>query len=810
MALRSASLPLLLLNLLSLYTSCVSSSSDSITTNQSLSGDQKITSKGGNFVLGFFTIVNTSSNFYVGIWYNKISEFTPVWLANRATPISDPARSVFHISQDGNLVLLNQANSLIWSTNSTTSKYSSTVAVLLDNGNLVLRDGGNSSKVFWQSFENPTDTLLPGGKIAYDKVTGVGQKLIAWKDSENPSPGSFSFEMDPQGASQYLLQWKGSQTYWRTGLWDGRMFTGIPEMNGMTSNHDYNLTYFETDKEKYVAYFVQASNIISRVIMDVSGQLKMLTWVEINQQWTQFWFEPKAQCQVIALCGPFGICNEHSSSYCSCLKGFRQKSPKDWDLSDHSGGCVRNTKLQCGGNTTSLQANVEKDEFFQMSIVRLPDNGQNIQSTESSSKDDCELACLTNCSCTAYSYGSSICTIWYGDLLNLQDQYTGSDGGTLYIRLAASELPSHRKNGHITWLVAAAGVAGFLVCVVVVWILVVWRRRMRRRQPISTAELPVMGGLVVFNYSELQRVTKNFSDKLGAGGFGTVFKGVLLDSTAVAVKRLEGLRQGEKQFRAEVSTLGTIQHVNLISLRGFCAEGDDKRLLVFDYMPNGSLDSHLFHNDSSKVLDWSARYQIALGIARGLAYLHEKCRECIIHCDIKPENILLDAAFNPIVADFGLAKLLGREFSHVLTTMRGTIGYLAPEWISGLAITPKADVYSFGMMLLEIISGKRNTKQAETGDYYFPVKAAMQVTEGVVDCLLDERLNGDADMEEVNRACRVACWCIQDMDSERPTMGMVVQVLEGLLEVNVPPIPKLLHDLGVYSHGESIHFELSA
>ncbi|KAJ0983577.1 hypothetical protein J5N97_011832 [Dioscorea zingiberensis] len=804
MTLGSAFLPLLLLHLLSLYTS-VCSESDSITTNQSLSGDQKITSKGGNFVLGFFNIVNSSSNFYVGIWYNQISEFTPVWVANRATPVSDPARSVFQISQDGNLVLLNQANSLIWSTNTTTktstSKYSSTVAVLLDNGNLVLRDGGNSSKVFWQSFENPTDTLLPGGKIAYDKVTGVGQRLVAWKDSENPAPGSFSFEMDPRGASQYILQWKGSQTYWRTGLWDGRMFTGIPEMNGMTSNHDYNLTYFETDKEKYVAYFVQANNIISRVIMDVSGQLKMLTWVEITQQWTQFWFAPKAQCQVIALCGPFGVCNEHSSSYCICINGFSQRSPKDWDLSDHSGGCVRNTKLQCAGNTSA--AKVEKDVFFQMSIVRLPDSGQNIQ-TETSA-DGCELACLNNCSCTAYSYGSK-CTLWYGDLLNLQDQYVGSDGGTLYIRLAASELPSHRKNRRITWVVAG-GVAGFLACVVVVWILVVWRRR-RRRQLISESDQVVMGALVVFKYSELQRVTKNFSDKLGAGGFGTVFKGVLPDSTVIAVKRLEGLRQGEKQFRAEVSTLGTIQHVNLVSLRGFCAEGD-KRLLVFDYMPNGSLDSHLFRN-YSKVLEWSTRYQIALGIARGLAYLHEKCRECIIHCDIKPENILLDAAFNPIVADFGLAKLLGREFSHVLTTMRGTIGYLAPEWISGLAITPKTDVYSFGMMLLEIISGKRNTRQAETGDYYFPVKAAMQVRDGTVDCLLDERLNGDANMEELNRACRVACWCIQDMDSERPTMGMIVQVLEGLLEVNVPPISKFLQDFGVYPHGESIHFQLSA
>ena len=271
-----------------------------------------------------------------------------------------------------------------------------------------------------------------------------------------------------------------------------------------------------------------------------------------------------------------------------------------------------------------------------------------------------------------------------------------------------------------------------------------------------------------FQYRDLRKATRNFSEKLGTGGFGSVFKGTLPDSSVVAVKKLGGVKQGEKQFRMEVKAIGTIQHVNLVPFRGFCAEGKE-RLLVFDYMPNGSLDSHLFHRIDN-VLDWSTRYRIVLGIARGLVYLHEKCRECIIHCDIKPENILLDAEFNPKVADFGLAKLLGREFSHVLTSMRGTVGYLAPEWISGLAITPKADVYSFGMMLLEIISGRRNTKKSEKGKY-FPMEAANKVREGDVLCLLDVRLNGNANMYELNIACRVACWCFQGLESQRPTMG---------------------------------------
>uniref|UniRef100_A0A7N2MC20 Protein kinase domain-containing protein n=1 Tax=Quercus lobata TaxID=97700 RepID=A0A7N2MC20_QUELO len=185
-------------------------------------------------------------------------------------------------------------------------------------------------------------------------------------------------------------------------------------------------------------------------------------------------------------------------------------------------------------------------------------------------------------------------------------------------------------------------------------------------------------------------------------------------------------------------------------------------LYVYDYMPKGSLESHLFR-EGSQILDWKVRYNIALGTARGLAYLHEECRDCIIHCDIKPENILLDADYNPKVADFGLAKLVGRDFSRVFTTMRGTRGYLTPEWLSSEAITPKVDVFSFGKLLFEIIS--------------------------------DYKLENSDSIEELTRACKVACWCIQDDEKDRPTMGQAVQILEGIMEVGMPPIPQILQRL---------------
>jgi len=258
------------------------------------------------------------------------------------------------------------------------------------------------------------------------------------------------------------------------------------------------------------------------------------------------------------------------------------------------------------------------------------------------------------------------------------------------------------------------------------------------------------------------------------------------------VKKLDGLSQGEKQFRAEVSTIGTIQHVNLIRLLGFCSE-QSMRMLVYEYMPNGSLE-RIFASTPVE-LSWNVRFQIALGIAKGLSYLHEECRSCIIHCDIKPENVLLDASFMPKIADFGLAKLVGRDFSRVLTTMRGTVGYLAPEWISGTAITSKADVFSYGMMLFEIISGKRNSAWYQQGETFFPVLVATRLHEGDRAALFDSELMHDANLQELERACKVACWCIQDDENTRPSMGEIVQILEGLLDIDLPPIPCYLQVL---------------
>lgn len=750
---------------------------DTISSNQTLTGNQTIVSSGGKFELGFFA-PGTSSKFYIGIWYKNVPKQTVVWVANRETPISDINSAHLKIS-DGNLVLLNESQAQIWSTGLNDSTNSSVVAVLLDDGNLVLRDGSGSNQSSWESINNPGDTWLPGGKINYDKRTRTKQLLTSWKNSEDPAPGLFSLELDPN-ESQYLIRWNRSEQYWSSGPWNGQIFSLVPEMR---LNFRYNFSYVNNTNESYFTYSVYDPSVISRFIMDVSGQIKQLSWD--NTDWTLFWSQPRQQCEVYAYCGAFGSCNQNSLPFCNCLPGFKQKSENDWSLKDYSGGCVREMNLQCESNGTS--SNGRSDRFLQSPYVSLPEHSQALTV---GSQVECESACLNNCSCTAYGYDSNGCSLWNEELLNVQQLSEGDGNGrTIYIRLSASSsVFSGGKNNKGIIIGAILASVAVVVVVLVIIMAIIWRKRSRAVGSSKGAE----GSLLAFGYKDLQNATKNFSDKLGGGGFGSVFKGSLQDSTPIAVKKLESISQGEKQFRTEVSTIGTIQHVNLVRLRGFCSEGS-KRLLVYDYMENGSLDSHLF-DAKSKVLEWKTRYEIALGVARGLQYLHEKCRDCIIHCDIKPENILLDSEFCPKVADFGLAKLVGRDFSRVLTTMRGTRGYLAPEWITGVAITAKADVYSYGMMLFELVSGRRNSENSEDGRVkFFPTWAAsVTVDGGDILGLLDPRLETSADEEEVKKMCKVACWCIQDDENIRPSMGQLVQILEGLMDVNLPPIPRSL------------------
>ncbi|PAN05932.1 hypothetical protein PAHAL_1G137800 [Panicum hallii] len=732
-----------------------------------------------------------------------VPQFTSAWVANRDSPFNSTNSLELTISHNGNLVVLNQSTeSIIWSTQANATR-DSTLAILSSTGNLILRDSSNSSKVFWQSFDHPTDTLLPGAKIGWNKITGLKCRLVSSKNSINPATGLYCFDLDPSGVNQILITpLNSSVPYWSSGVWNGKYFSS-PETPGYVGpiNNDLNdVTMVDNDQEKYFAINIADEHVVFRLVIDASGQAKEFVWFEGSQDWAMAYAQPKAECDVYGACGPFTICNDDVLPHCSCMDGFTVTSPQEWELDDRSGGCLRKNPLECISNKSTK---LSTDKFYTLPCVRPPRNAQKVE--DSTSIRNCAQFCLNNCSCTAYSFSNGECSIWHNGLLDIRQLQCNSmnslDVETLYIRVSTKDLQSLKSNRVriVIGVVIAICISSALIILLIIW------SNKRKGFPRILNGAQGTNGIIAFRYTDLQKATKNFKHRLGEGSFGSVFKGFLNDSIAIAVKRLDRAFQGEKQFRAEVSSIGAVQHVNLVKLVGFCCDGS-KRLLVYDYMSNCSLDILLFR-ENSMVLTWDTRYQIAVGVARGLAYLHESCRHCIIHCDIKPENILLDGSFVPKIADFGMAKIMGRDFSRALTTMRGTFGYLAPEWITGTPITPKVDVYSYGMVLLEIISGRRNSQTpcftGEDHDVYFPVYVAHKLVEGDVGSLADHMLHGDINLDEVERACKVACWCIQDNEFDRPTMGEVVQILEGLVELTMPPMPRLLQAIANTSHSTS-------
>ncbi|MBA0717975.1 hypothetical protein Golax_005746 [Gossypium laxum] len=460
---------------------------DTISANQSLSGTQTTVSSGGHFVLGFFKPGN-SSNYYIGMWYGKVNQQTAVWVANREITVHDIHSSELKIS-NGNLVLFNESQVPIWSTNISSSSSNSVVAVLEDGGNLVLKDGTKSSTPLWQSLDHPTHTWLPGGKLSLNRRTNQSQLLTSWKNSEDPAPGLFSLELDPNGTNQSFILWNRSEQYWTSGAWDPqrRIFSFVPEMR---LNEIYNYSYVSNENESYFTYSLYDPSTISRFVMDVSGQIKKLSWLESSQQWSLIWSEPRQQCEVYAFCGAFGSCNEKALPFCNCLTGFEPKSESDWNLSDFSKGCKRKTQLQCEDPTL---AHGKSDKFLEMPNIKLL---QHEQSMTVGSISECESTCLKNCSCNAYAYDSGDCKVWMGDVLDLtlltEDS---SNGRTIYIRLAASEFSSSSNKSGII-IGAVAGTVGAVLCLVV-FAMLRWRRGTMRNPK------AVEGSLLASGYRDL-------------------------------------------------------------------------------------------------------------------------------------------------------------------------------------------------------------------------------------------------------------------------------------------------------------------
>ncbi|KAI3441586.1 EF-hand domain-containing protein [Psidium guajava] len=753
---------------------------DTLSPGQSISDGETLVSSGQSFELGFFSPGNSNQRF-LGIWYYKITPGTVVWVANRNSPLAD-SNGTLTISNDRALVLLSQSKSVIWSSYSSGTPRNQ-VAQLLDSGNLVLR--GNSSlssdEYSWQSFNYPSDTQLAGMNIGWNLATGLESYLTSWRSADDPSPGDYMFRLRSQALPQWEIVSTDSGIKYRTGPWNGVQFSGASMVPSSVSRPSliYNAS------EIYFMYEPLSNGVITRVTLNQSGLLQRLVYMNGSATWDIMYSTPNDLCDNYAQCGSNGFCRINEAPICECLQGYTPKSPEEWDLLNWSSGCVRTLPLNCS----------KGEGFLKLSGVKLPDL-IDFWLDKNMSLDECKARCLKNCSCAAYANSDvrrrgSGCLMWFGDLIDLREYIPVVHyEQNIFIRLPASELDaiqsSNKKKRLI--IIGIPAILGLFILAVAIWF-THRRRRLKERGWRSGKD---EFDLPLYDFATIAAATDNFSlrNMIGEGGFGPVYKGNLSVDQEIAVKRLsKNSGQGLEQFMNEVVLIAKLQHRNLVGLVGCCTE-QDERILLYEYMSNGSLDHFIFDQDKSSSLDWKRRFDIVMGIARGLLYLHQDSKLQIIHRDLKASNILLDANLNPKISDFGLARISGGDEREAKTRrVMGTYGYMSPEYAFDGKFSVKSDVYGFGVLLLEIISGKKNRGFCHPSHHHNLLGHAWLLwTHGRALELLNKSLCDSAVESQVERCIHVGLLCVQKFPADRPAMSMVIFMLGS--EGTILPQPK--------------------
>ncbi|XP_024012432.1 receptor-like serine/threonine-protein kinase SD1-7 isoform X2 [Eutrema salsugineum] len=787
----------------------ISANTLSATESLTISSNKTIRSPSEIFELGFFNLAS-SSRWYLGIWYKKIPTRTYVWVANRDNPLSS-SNGTLKIS-DNNLVIFDQSDTPVWSTNLTgVDVRSPMVAELLDNGNFVLRDSTNNDRdrYLWQSFDFPTDTLLPEMKLGWDLKTGINRFLRSWKSPDDPSSGDFSTKLETRRFPEFYVYNKDSISY-RSGPWNGFRFgSDVPEMKPV----DYLAYNFTASNEEVTySYLITKTNIYSRVSLSSTGLFQRFTWLERAQTWDQLWYSPKDLCDNYKQCGNFGYCDSNTSPVCNCIKGFKPRNEQVQEMRDDSEGCTRKTRLSCDRG----------DGFVLLKKMKLPDTTVAIVDRDIGLKE-CEERCLKDCNCTAFANtdirnGGSGCAIWTGEILDVRNHAKG--GQDLYIRLAAVDLADKRTR-NVKIIGSSIGVSILLLLSFIIFCC--WKRKQKRsiavqkpfvnqvrsldwltneevipsRRHISREKKTDDVELPLIEFEAVAVATNNFSNskKLGQGGFGIVYKGRLLDGKEIAVKRLSKMSlQGTDEFKNEVILIARLQHINLVRLLGCCVDKGEK-MLIYEYLENLSLDSHLFDKTRRSNLNWKMRFEITNGIARGLLYLHQDSRFRIIHRDLKVSNILLDKNMTPKISDFGMARIFGRDETEANTRrVVGTYGYMSPEYAMNGIFSVKSDVFSFGVLLLEIISGKRSTGfYNSTGDLsllgcvwrYWKEGKGLEIVDPII---INDLSSAPFRTDEVLRCIQIGLLCVQEHAEDRPLMSSVMVMLGS--ETTAIPQPK--------------------
>ncbi|KAK2988284.1 hypothetical protein RJ640_016864 [Escallonia rubra] len=768
-------LPLLLLLLSAFSTATAQQRHSNISLGSSITPGSNLSwpSPSGLYAFGFH---QQGNGYAVGIFLAGVAEKTIVWTANRDDPPVSKNATLL-LTTDGRLVLQPMQGQ---ETSIANPVEPATSASMLDSGNFVLYS--SDQRIVWQSFERPTETLLPGQRLT------PGQQLFSSISQTNHSTGIFRLKMQADGnLVSYPVKSIGDTSL------DAYSATATAgDGDNVTLNFDDDGRLYLLNSSSNLLNLTRGVNFQGRTIylakLDVDGIFRLYSQnLDEKRNWSILWSTPKSKCDPKGVCGVNAYCNLIDVEVtCVCVPGFDHVDPNNW-----SSGCERN-----------YEAGSCKSDDGRLSYTMKPlddttwlDNSYSVLTK--STKEECAEACQGDCNCDAVIFEDRVCK-----LQSLPLRYGRSSPGSLSFVFFKVGVPEYVTNGvpadqpkesnkklTVKILIIGVSLVAFAFLVLAFSGALIYRSHAWTYKRVSekgNIELSEDLAPRAFTYGELEEVTNSFKEEIGRGSFGAVYKGTIQNNQkVVAVKRLEKvLAEGEREFQSEMKVIGRTHHRNLVRLYGYCLEGT-KRLLVYEYMSNGSLADILFTSQNQP--SWDERIGISLGIARGILYLHEECGTQIVHCDIKPQNILMDECRCAKISDFGLAKLLKPDQTRTFTEIRGTRGYVAPEWHRNLPVTVKADIYSFGIVLLEIICHRR------TVDWSLPEDEAI-LEEWVYQCYENRQLSklvGDelVDKRKLDRMVKVALWCIQDEPSLRPSMKKVLLMLEGTVDIPVPPSP---------------------